>query len=47
MVVNADEAKTLRHFLESAPISAVFNESDLSVLSALPISSKTMPRTPW
>ncbi|NKC28542.1 hypothetical protein HED52_13060 [Ochrobactrum ciceri] len=41
MVVNADEAKSLRHFLESAPIGAVFEESDLSVLAALPMASKT------
>ncbi|MEN5248708.1 Crp/Fnr family transcriptional regulator [Brucella pseudintermedia] len=43
MVVNADEAKSLRHFLESAPIGAVFQESDLSVLGALPMASKTYP----
>ncbi len=47
MVVNAEEAKTLRHFLESAPIGAVFEETDLNVLGTLPISSKPMTRTQW
>ena len=40
MVANTDEAKSLRHFLESAPIGAVFDESDLSVLDALATSSR-------
>lgn len=41
MVGSAEDARTLRHFLENPPIGAVFDEADLGVLDALPASSKT------
>lgn len=41
MAVSVDDAKTFRHFLESPPIGAVFEESDSGILSALPVSVKT------
>ncbi|MCL7998814.1 Crp/Fnr family transcriptional regulator [Brucella sp. 21LCYQ03] len=43
MMVNADDSKTLRHFLEKPPIGAVFEESDFNILGALPVSVKTYP----
>ena len=41
MAVMTDDAKTFRHFLESPPIGAVFEESDFGILSALPVSMET------
>jgi len=41
MMVNTDDSKTLRHFLESPPIRAAFEESDYAILGALPVSVKT------
>ncbi|MCX2698808.1 MULTISPECIES: Crp/Fnr family transcriptional regulator [Ochrobactrum] len=41
MIVNVDDSKTLRHFLESPPIGAVFEENDFNVLGALPVLVKT------
>lgn len=43
MIVNVDNSKTLRHFLESPPIGAVFEENDFNVLGALPVLVKTYP----
>lgn len=40
MMVNVDDSKTLRHFLESPPIGAVFEEGDFNVLGALPVLVK-------
>lgn len=43
MAANTDDMKTLRLFLESQPIDAVFEENDFAVLNTLPVSVKTYP----
>ena len=40
MAVNADDAKTLCHFLASPPIGAVFDDGENETLHALPVTVK-------
>ncbi len=40
MAVNADDAKTLRHFLASPPIGAVLDDGENETLHALPVTVK-------
>ncbi|MGO1163751.1 Crp/Fnr family transcriptional regulator [Brucella sp. C7-11G] len=43
MALHVDEAKSLQHFMESVPISAVFDDNDKNALQTLTVSLKTYP----